>query len=418
MDPFSVISISALILLVLLSSFFSATETAFSALSRVRIKYMAENGSKRANLVLRLYDGYDRLLSTLLIGNNIVSLSAASLCAVLFIRHFGDIGATLSTVVITTVVIVFGDITPKSLAKESPEKYALFAAPLARFFIFLFTPFNALFAQWKKLLGLIFKTKPDDRAMTEQELLIMVEEAELEGAIEEADKTLIHSAFEFNDRKAEDILTPRMDVTGIPEGLPIDDIAKLFLETGYSRLPIYDDTIDNIIGIVHLRDFMECILQNRQSIDDIISPAVFIAPGTKISGLLKKLQKEKSHMAVVSDEYGGTAGIVTMEDILEELVGEIWDETDEIIEEFVALGDNRYRIICSADIDKMFEYFSLTGKADSSTVSGWIMDTLAKIPEEGDSFVYENLTVSVSKAEHRRVLECIVTIAKEKENHE
>jgi CBS domain containing-hemolysin-like protein len=411
-----VFNLSVLVFLLLLSAFFSATEIAFAALSRVRVKNMADNGSKRAALALKLYDRYDKLLSTIVVGNNAVNIAAASVAAVFFVRRFGELGATLSAVIVTAAVILFGEITPKNLAKEAPEKFALFSAPLIRLFMVLLAPLNALFALWKKLLGAIFKTKPDDRAMTEQELLIMVEEAEQEGSIEEEDKTLINSAFEFNDLKAEEILTPRMDVTGIPKGLPADEIARLFLETGYSRLPIYDGSIDDIIGIVHLRDFMQCVLQNEQSVGGIISPAVFVAPGTKISDLLKRLQKEKSHMAIVTDEYGGTAGIVTMEDILEELVGEIWDETDEIIEEFVALGDNRYKIVCSADVDKMFAYFSLTGEVDSSTVSGWIMDMLGKIPEEGDSFVYENLTVTVTKAEHRRVLECVVVVAEKEDD--
>ncbi|MCL2003966.1 MAG: hemolysin family protein [Oscillospiraceae bacterium] len=410
LDSQSVFALSILIFLLLLSAFFSATEMAFAALSRVRVKHMAESGSKRAALALKLYDRYDKLLSTIVIGNNAVNIAAASAAAVYFVRRFGDVGATLSAVVVTAAVILFSEITPKSLAKEAPEKFALFSAPLIRLFMVVLAPLNGLFAYWKKLLGAIFKTSPDDRAMTEQELLIMVEEAEQEGAIGEEDKTLIHSAIEFNDRRAEDILTSRVDVTGIPADLPPDDVAKVFMESGFSRLPVYDGSIDNIIGIAHLRDFMKCVLQNGQSVAGIISPAVFVAPGTKISDLLKRLQKEKSHMAIVSDEYGGTAGIVTMEDILEELVGEIWDETDEIIEEFVALGEDCYKIICSADVDKMFEYFSLTGTVDSSTVSGWIMDTLGKIPEEGDSFTYENLTVTVTKAEHRRVLECVITV--------
>jgi CBS domain containing-hemolysin-like protein len=355
-DPHSIISLSVLSALILLSAFFSATEIAFSALNRIRVKNMAENGTKRASLALRLYDRYDKLLSTIVVGNNAVNIAAASLAAVYFVRLFGDAGATLSAVVITAAVILFGEITPKNLAKENPEKFALFAAPIIQFFMFILAPVNILFSWWKKLLSVLFRTHPDERAMTEQELLIMVEEAEQEGVIEEEDKELINNAFEFNDRRAEDILTPRMDVTGIPRGMAVDDIAKLFLETGYSRLPAYDESLDNIIGIVHLRDFMELLLNSGTSIDTIITPAVFVAPSIKINDLLKLLQKEKNHMAVVTDEYGGTEGIVTMEDILEELVGEIWDESDEIVEEFVALGENQYKIVCAADVDKMFEW--------------------------------------------------------------
>ena len=410
MDIQSITSTLSLLLLIALSAFFSAAETSFSSINRIRMKNMSESGSKRASLVLNLHDDYDRLLSTILVGNTITTLSAASVCAVLFIKRFGSIGATVSTVAITVSVLVFAEITPKSLAKESPEKTALFCAPLLYLLIMILTPVNWIFAQWKRLLNAIVETPPDDRAMTEQELLIMVEEAEQDGAINEEDKQLIHNAIEFNDMKAEDILTPRMNIVGMPKGLSTDAMAELFLKTGYSRIPIYDESVDNIIGMVHLRDFFDCMFNREKSIDSIISPAVFVAPSVRISDLLKLLQKEKSHMAVVTDEYGGTAGIVTMEDILEELVGEIWDESDEIIEEFIPLEDGRYKVVCSADIDKMFDLFGLTGEPDTLTVSGWIMNMLGKIPEEGDSFAYMNIAVTVSKVEHRRALECVVTV--------
>lgn len=410
MDNNNIFTLFTLSFLVVLSAYFSATETAFSSLNRIRIKSMAGDGSKRAELVLRLYDNYDRLLSTILVGNNIVNIAAASIATVFFIKYFADLGATISTIVITVVVLIFGEITPKSLAKESPEKFASFSAPFLRLLIVVLTPVNYLFAQWKKLLSVIFKTSLDNRAMTEQELLTMVEEAEQDGAINEDDKQLIHSVIEFSDLKAEDIFTPRVDIVGISKDTTTDAITELFLETGYSRLPVYDGSIDNIIGVVHLRDFFDFIIKKKKPLDDIISLAVFVTPSIRISDLLKLLQKKKSHMAVVTDEYGGTAGIVTMEDILEELVGEIWDESDEIIEEFVYLGDNKYRIVCTADLDKLFDHFNLTGKMDSLTVGGWIMDMIGKIPEEGDSFVYENLTVTVNKTEHRRVLECIISV--------
>ena len=410
MDPYSIFTVSALSFLILLSAFLSAAETAFFALNRIRVKAMSENGSKRAALVLRLHDDHDRLLSTILAGSNIANLSAASISAVLFVRYFGDAGIMASTVVITAVVLVFGEVTPKSLAKESPEDFALFSAPLLYFLMLILTPVNFLFFQWKRLLSAVFKTQSDSRAITEQELLSIVEEAEHEGAIDEEDKQLIHNAIEFNDLQAYDILTPRMSIVGTAKETSTEDMAQLFLESGYSRIPVYDESLDNIIGIVRLRDFLEHVLKNRETLDGIITPAVFVAPSMKINELFKLLQKEKIHMVAVTDEYGGTAGIVTMEDILEELVGEIWDESDEIVEEFVPLGDNRHKIICSADADKMFEYFGLTCEVDSSTVSGWIMDMLGKIPEEGDSFVYKSLNVTVNKIGQRKALECIISV--------
>jgi len=408
--------ILVVVILLILSAYFSAIEMAFSSLNRIRVKNMAENGSKRAKLVLDLYDHYDRLISTIVVGNTIVSITSASVAAVLFIDVFGDIGATISTVVITVAILIFCEITPKNLAKESPEKFALAFSPFLRVLIVILTPVNFVFAQWRKFLSFLFKTKPDDRAMTEQELLSVVEEAQHDGAIDENDKELINNAIEFNDTRAEDILTPRVDITGAPKDASIDTIRDLFLRTGYSRMVIYDESMDNIIGVIHLRDFYSLTVTGGHSIDSIISPAVFVAPAMKINDLLKLLQKEQSHMAVVTDEYGGTAGIVTMEDILEALVGEIWDESDEVIEEFTKLGEDKYRIICTADLGKMFEYFNLSGEADpdSSTVSGWIMNMLQKIPEEGDTFGYENLTVTVNKTSHRRVLECTVTVNEEK----
>lgn len=412
MDPQDIGSLLLLAFLLLLSAYFSATETAFLSMNRIRLKNMAENGSKRASLVLKLYDGYDKLLSTILVGNNIANLTAAAVATVLFIRHLDDdLGATLSTIVVTVTVLLFGEITPKSLAKESPEKFALVSAPILYFFIIILTPLNFVFIQWQKLLGVIFKSSSDDR-ITEQELLSIVEEAEQDGAIDEEDKQLIHSVIEYNDQQAFDILTPRVNIIGIPKDTPTDDIAALFVESGYSRLPVYDESLDNIIGVVHLRDFFDRMVQKRDSLDDIISPALFVAPSIKIKDLFKLLQKKKIHMAVVTDEYGGTEGIITMEDILEELVGEIWDESDEIVEEFVALGDNAYKVICSADIDKMFDFFHLhlSGEVDSSTVSGWIMDMLGKIPEKGDAFDYENLHVAVTAVGQRKALECIVTV--------
>ncbi|MCL2083814.1 MAG: hemolysin family protein [Oscillospiraceae bacterium] len=410
MDSHSAVTLLILSLLILLSAYFAATETAFSSLNRIRIKNMSENGLKRAALVLTLHDDYDKLLSTILVGNNIVNLSAASISTVLFIKHLGDIGAMASTIAITAVVIIFGEIIPKSLAKETPEKFALFSAPLLCFFILLLTPVNYSFAQMKRLLRAAFKTAPDDRAITERELLTIVEEAEQEGAINEEDKQLIHNAIEYNDLKVDDILTPRMSIVGMPNGIPAAEMAELFLETGYSRLPVYDESIDNIIGIVHLRDAFDYLIKEGTSFSGIVSPAVFVAPTTRISELFKLLQKEKCHMAIVTDEYGGTAGLVTMEDILEELVGEIWDESDEVIEEFVPYGDHSYKVICSADIDEMFDYFRLKGESEASTVGGWIMEMLGKIPEEGDTFAYENITVTVHKTEHRRALECTVSV--------
>lgn len=409
METDSIITLAGLFLLVMASAFFSATETAMSSLNRIRMKSMADEGNKRAALVLRLSSDFDKCLSTILVGNNIVNIATASIATVLCVRYFGNAGASIATAASTVVVLVLGEVTPKSLAKESPERFAMFAAPILRGLIFICTPINYLFTQWKKLLSKIFTPKPE-ASLTEKELLTIVDEAEHHGTINEDDSQLIHSVIAFNDQIAGDILTPRVDIYAVDKDASDEEISEMFTQTGYSRLPVYDGSIDNILGIIHMKDFYGSAGNKKRNIMDILSPAVFVTPSTKIKDLLKRLQQVKTHVAIVTDEYGGTVGMVTMEDILEELVGEIWDEHDEIIEDFRRQEDGTYRIICSASIDKMFAFFQITGEVDSSTVSGWIMEMLGKIPEAGDSFTYETLTVTVVDTDQRHALECVIAV--------
>ena len=421
MDTDSILSITILLILLLLSIFFSASETAYSSLNRIRLKHMAEKkNSRSAAVALALHENFNTLLSTILVGNNAVNLSAASICTVLFVRHFCDIGATVSTVVLTIVVVVFADVTPKVLAKESPEKVAIVCAPLLQFFIILLIPVNRFFVLWKKFLGLIFKSNIDDKAITEEELFTLVEEAEQEGVIDEDDKELLHNALEFGDQKTEEILIPRMDVVGVSQSCTPEEIAVKFRSSGLSRLPVYKESLDHILGILHMRDFFGNTFGGKWNrgvrLENIITKPLYVAPLTSLGELIKLLKKEKSHMAIVSDEYGGTEGIVTMEDILEELVGEIWDESDKVVEKFVPLEDGSHRVLCSAGMADLWDYLALKKpEPDVPTVNGWIVDELGKIPEEGDSFTFENITVTVYKAEKRRALECIVSsLAEEK----
>ncbi|MBQ3900253.1 MAG: HlyC/CorC family transporter, partial [Clostridia bacterium] len=406
MDSGDIITIIVMALLVLMSSYFSATETAFSSLNKTRLKTLSEKGNKRAASTLALSEKYDRLLSTVLIGNNIVNILLASMATVFFIRVMrGNVqtGTTVATVVVTVVVLIFGEISPKSLAKESPENFAMFSTPIIRFFIVILYPLTFLFSLWQKMLTKVFKIK-GDRKMTPDELLVLVDEVEEGGAIDADESELLRSAIEFNDQEAEDILTPRVDIEGVSADSTKEEIAQVFTDTGFSRLPVYKDSIDNIIGVVHQKDFYDGPKITDKSLEEIMQEPVFVTPSMKISDLLNKLQQEKSHIAVVTDEYGGTLGIVTMEDILEELVGEIWDEHDEVIEEFTKLDDGSYKIICSADLDEMFELFEIEGESDSNTVSGWVMDELGKIPAEGDQFDYENLHVTVTETDNNRVI--------------
>ena len=400
-----IILIIALGLLILMSAYFSATETAFSSANRIRLKSMAGAGNKRAALVLKMSDNFDRLLSTILIGNNIVNIVATSLATVLFTRHWGDMGVTLSTVVMTVLVLIFGEISPKSLAKESPEKFAMFSAPILKVIMILLTPLNWLFMKWKKLLSKLFKNK-DTQSMTEEELMTIVEEAEEDGGIDEHEGELIRSAIEFNDVSVQDILTHRVDLIAIDDEMSNEEIKEVFLNNGLSRLPVYKDTIDHIIGVLHEKDFMAFLNKGGTDYHSVIQQVLFIPENMKISNLLRSLQKSKTHLAVVVDEFGGTAGIVTMEDILEELVGEIWDEHDEVIETFQKLDEVTTLVNCSADLDDLFEVLDIKqdpDSFDSTTVSGWVMEELDRLPEEGDSVAFEGYQVTVMKVDDRRV---------------
>ncbi|MGG7162093.1 HlyC/CorC family transporter [Clostridium ihumii] len=393
-----------LIILILMSAYFSATETAFSSFNKVRLKHIANNGDKNAALALSLSQNYDKLLSTILIGNNIVNIASASIATTIFIKYFGDSGVTISTVVMTIFILIFGEISPKSLAKEKPENFAIFSAPILRFFIIILTPINFFFICWKKLLSKMFKIKSNN-GLTEEELLTMVDEVKNEGGIDEHESELIRSAIEFNDLNVSDVLTPRVDIIAINLNYSNEEISNLFFDSGYSRLPIFKDTIDTIIGVLHEKDFYNYILTNNKKLEDIIKPVVYAVSSMKISKLLRLLQKNKSHMAIISDEYGGTLGIVTLEDILEELVGEIWDEHDEVVEEFTKISEDEYKISCNANLDKMFEIFNIDCDLDISTVSGWVISELDKIPNEGDNFKYKNLDVTVTKTNSNRVIE-------------
>lgn len=397
------VTLIIILLCIIMSGYFSATETAFSSLNRIRIKNMADKGNKRAALVLKLSEDYDRLLSTILIGNNIVNIACASLSTLLFVRLLGeDAGASVSTAVTTVIVLVFGEVSPKSIAKESPEKFSMFSAPILNFMAVLLTPLNFLFKQWKKVLSRFFHSSAS-QGITEEELITIVEEARQDGGIDEQEGDLLRNALEFNELKAADILTPRIDVVGVNVCAGAEEIASVFTETGYSRLPVYQGSIDNIVGILYHKDFYNKIYGTGKGIKDVIRPALFITRHKKISQLLQELQTSNHHIAVVIDEFGGTVGIVTLEDILEELVGEIWDEHDEIIRSVEKLSDDEFLVLGNANVDKLLELLGYDEETEAVTVNGWIMNELQKLPEKGDSFRFHEWQVTVMEMEERRV---------------
>lgn len=402
MNPENIRNIIALAVLILMSGYFSATETAFLSCNKTRLRTMAEKGNKRAALVNKLNESYDRLLSTILIGNNIVNLTAASIGTVLFVRLYGDIGATVSTVVLTVLVLIFGEITPKNVAKDCPEKLAMFSAPIIRVLIWIFTPLNFLFGLWKKLVSKVLHLESDSK-MSQEELLMLVEEVREGGTIDSEEGDLLKNAIEFNDMRAEDILTHRVDLEAVDIESTKEEIAEVFTQSKFARLPVYEDSIDNIIGILNMKDFYDGTGITAKSIRDIMTKPLFVLKSEKIDELLKLLQETKSQMAVILDEYGGTLGIVTLEDILEELVGEIWDEHDEVTEEYIPIGENRWRVDCSVNLDDFCDFFGI--ETDSTTISlgGWVMEQLGKVPEAGDSFEFECLSVSVVETDGQRV---------------
>ena len=382
-----------------MSAFFSATETAFSSLNKIRLKTLAENGNKKAQLAYSLSLDYDKLLSAILIGNNIVNMALASLSTVIFVNFLGpELGPTLSTLITTIVVLIFGEISPKSIAKESPEKFALVSSPLMKLFVFLFMPFNFLFIKWKKILSTFFKPEINN-VLTENELLTIIEEAEQSGEFDEQEGTLIKSAIEFNDLQAIDICTPRINIVGISCNMDLKEIANKFNETGYSRFPVYSEDMEHIIGILYHKDFYNNLNASpSKNINEIMRTPVFITPNISLRSLLKKLQDAHSHIAIIIDEYGCISGLVTMEDILEELVGEIWDEHDTVIYEITETAPNEYEVLGSTTMSKVCDTLNFKADTfDALTISGWIMEVLNRIPQEGDSFQYENYIITISK---------------------
>ena len=410
----------ALVILVGFSAFFSASETAFSSLNQIRLKSRAEDGDSSAARVLAMAEQYDKLLSTILIGNNIVNIAAASIGTILFTRMLGaERGATVSTIVLTIIVLIFGEVTPKSLAKEMPEKVATAVSPFLVLLLALMTPLTWLFTQWKKLLGHFVHSGEAD-TITEGELITMVSEAENDGELTDRESELIRSAIEFDDVEVEEILTPRVDVVAVEDDIPLEELAQTFAESGYSRLPVYHGTIDNIIGVVHEKDFYIARLKKATKIDDLVVPTLYTTGSTQISQLLRTLREQHHHLAVVVDEYGGTEGIITLEDILEELVGEIWDEHDEVTEDFRKQSDGSWLVSGSASVDDLYEELDLPEEEDidSNTVNGLVQEKTCHLPKVGDRFTLGEYDGVVTRTAKRRVTEVRLTPAAPAEDAE
>ncbi len=411
--------LTIMVVCLILSSFFSATETAFSAMNTTKLKTLAEKGNKNAALVCKLDEQYSRLISTILIGNNIVNIAMASVGTVLFTLKFGDMGATLSTIVVTIVVLIFGEISPKSIANNCPEQLAMLSAPVVQFLIWIFLPLNILFVGWQKLLTKIFHLESSSK-MSQEELLTLVNEVQEDGTIDEDEGGLLRNAIEFSDQEARDILIHRTDLAALPITATKEEIAEMFTETKFSRLLIYRDTIDDILGTIHRKDFYVGRGITEKEVKDIISPAIYVLESEPIRMILKKQQKAKTHVAVVVDEYGGTCGIVTMEDILEELVGEIWDEHEEAEVLLRRIAPDTYLIDASMDFEEFADYFKLDEESEMVSVSGWVMEQFGRVPEQGDQLTYKGLEIEVTKVGNHHVDEIRVkqTIVEDGETSE
>ena len=401
-------SIFAMAVCLAMSAYFSATETAFSSLNKTRLKVLADNGNKRAALALKLAENYDRLISTILIGNNIVNITIASVGTLLFVELYGDVGATISTVVVTVVVLIFGEISPKSIAKDCAERFAMFSAPILQVLIWVLLPLNLLFSLWKKLLAKAFRLNGESK-MSQEELLMLVDEVQQGGSIDKSEGELLRNAIEFSEQQAKDILIHRVDLAALPVAASWEETAALFTNTKYSRLLVYQDSIDHILGTIHRKDFYVGCGVTGKPIAELLSPTIFAPENEPISLLLKKMQQGKTHVAVVVDEYGGTCGIVTMEDILEELVGEIWDEHEQEEIPIRETAEHTYLVDAGMNFDDFADFFHLKTDSEMVSVSGWVMERCGGVPESGDRFTYDDLDVLVVKVDHHRIEELRVT---------
>jgi CBS domain containing-hemolysin-like protein len=411
MDSQDWIQIFVLILLIALSAFFSSTETAFSSINNIKLKHMIQNDhNKRAEKTLKLSENFESVLTTILIGNNIANILAASIATIFFVKHINDqIGPAVATAVMTVLVLMFGEITPKSFAKRIPEQFAMAITPLLSFFMFILKPFEIVFGSFQKLMKRSIKT--EESSISEDELLTYVSEVQNEGGINENEEELISKVIEFDDLLVKDILTPRMHIIAIKVGATNDEIISAYKRSGYSRLPIFDTSIDHVIGVINHKDFYNRVLLDKQPLDDIIVNPVFVTEYMKIVHLLDLFRQNKSHMAIVKDEFGGTIGIVTLEDILEELVGDIWDEHDEIVEQITKISDNEYKVKGHTDFDYLFDELGIEIQDhEYATVNGWIVDEMDHIPFVGETMQYENLFIKVTSADTKKVLEVLIKV--------
>lgn len=411
----------ALILCIALSAFFSATETAYSACNRVKLKTMDGPRKEKAQIALALLEKYDSLITTVLIGNNLVNIVGTAIATLLFTTRIlpgqEDLATTAASVMMTVLVLFLGEVGPKTLAKQQPEKFAMSVSPLISFLMMVLRPLDWLFALWRKLLAKIIRPEPEE-SQIEDELMTMIDEAQTEGDIEEEEVELIRSAIEFNDQDASDIMTPRVDVTALEDTATVETAADVFRDTWFSRIPVFHEDLDHIVGILHEKDFYKMTHDGCTDITQIMKEPVFAPASLSIGNLLKLFRTSQTHMVILLDEYGGTEGIVTMEDVLEELVGEIYDEHDEVSEEVVEQEDGTLIVDGNMQLQELLDKFEVENEYDADTVGGWASEMLEKVPEVGDSFTVERHQFTVTEMDGFRVTRMQVTELPEEQEEE
>ena len=421
MDTTEIGLLLAIIALVILSGYFSGSEMAFTSANKIRLMNMSQSGNKRATAVLKMMEKFDKIINTILVGNNIVNILSATLATILFGKWILDEGlsATISTIAMTLIVLIFGESIPKMLAKEKPEGFAMFSYPFLRLLMIIFTPITALFSGLRWLLKKMFRLQGNN-SFSEEELITIVENAESEGELEEHESQLIRSAIEFEDLDVRDVMIPRVNVIAVEEKSDMESVYKKFVEHGFSRMPVYSETIDAVVGIIHEKDFFSCFHYGGKSLEGIIQSSVVVSPSMKISTVLRMLQKEKVHMAIVVDEFGGTEGIVTLEDILEELVGEIYDEHDEVEELFRKESDDTFLVSGVENVEEMYEKLGLTAPEDieSTTVNGFVTEKMDHIPQNGEILEMDEFSVEVLKANEKHIEEVRITLKEKTEEEE
>jgi putative hemolysin len=393
--------------LILLSAFFSSAETAFSSVNRIRLRNYVSEGRAGSKNALHISENFDDALSTILVGNNIVNIAAASISSKVAVDLFGaSTGLLVSTFGMTVLILIFGEILPKSMAKENAEEYSLKISAILLLLIKILTPVNFVFSKLKASVSRMFSKDGEVQpSVTEEEIKVMVDISEEEGVINNDERELVHRSLEFNDVLVGEILTHRMDMITIEVNQPLEEIKQIFLEERFSRIPVYEDNIDNVIGFLSEREFFAELIQNKEvNVREMLRQPMFVVKSMKIATLLPELQRTKSHMAIVVDEFGGTSGLITLEDILEELVGEIWDEHDEKVNIMTKIDESTYEFDAAYDLDDFAELFNVP-MPDTSyhNLGGWIFETLESIPVNGDSFVYENLRIIVKEVENHRI---------------